>query len=91
MKINEKIKQLRLLGRFSQADIAKKLFISQRAYCDIENGKTKLDIERLEQIAKLYDIDVLDIIASTKNKELNSQKIRNLEIEIESLKNLLSK
>lgn len=46
MKINEKIKQLRLLSGFSQADIAKKLFISQRAYCDVENGKTKLDIDR---------------------------------------------
>ncbi|WP_051230495.1 helix-turn-helix domain-containing protein [Epilithonimonas caeni] len=89
MKINEKIKQLRLLSGLSQADTAKKLFISQRAYCDIENGKTKLDIDRLEQIAKLYDIDVLDMIA--KSKESNTQKIKRLEREIESLKNLLAK
>ncbi len=89
MKINEKIKQLRLLGGLSQADTAKKLFISQRAYCDIENGKTKLDIDRLEQIAKLYDIDVLDMIA--KSKDSNTQKIKRLEREIESLKNLLAK
>lgn len=29
MKINEKIKQLRLLGGFSQANIAKKLYITE--------------------------------------------------------------
>ncbi|WP_312767714.1 helix-turn-helix transcriptional regulator [Epilithonimonas sp.] len=91
MKINEKIKQLRLLSGFSQADIAKKLFISQRAYCDIEKGKTKLDIDRLEQIAKLYNTDAFDILATITSKESNSQKIKNLETEIENLKNLLTK
>ena len=46
-----------------------KSYISQRAYCDIENGKTKLDIDRLEQTAELYNTDALDILATIKSKE----------------------
>lgn len=48
MQVGHKIKRIRELKGLSQAEVAKKLFISQRAYSDIENDKTKLDLDRLE-------------------------------------------
>lgn len=62
MKIGSKIKRIRELKGFSQTEIAEKLHISQRAYSDIENDKTKLDLERLFQLASIYQIDPIDLI-----------------------------
>jgi len=39
MQIGNKIKRIRELKGLSQADVAEKLHISQRAYSDIENDK----------------------------------------------------
>ncbi|ROI13890.1 MULTISPECIES: helix-turn-helix transcriptional regulator [Epilithonimonas] len=91
MKINEKIKQLRALSSYSQAYVAEKLFISQRAYSDIENGKTKIDIDRLKDIAKLFDTSILDILTTSQNQEIYLQKIKHLESEVELLKERLNK
>lgn len=52
-----KIKKLREQIGLTQDDMAFALNISQNAYCLIENGKTKLDIERLFKIAEVLKVD----------------------------------
>lgn len=61
--ICKKIKELRLSNRYSQADVADKLHMSQNAYSELETGKVKkIDVERLSQIAALYKVPVSQLI-----------------------------
>ena len=62
MQIGNKIERIRKLKGYSQVEVAEKLFISPRAYSDIENDKTKLDLERLESLANIYEMDQLDLL-----------------------------
>lgn len=57
-----RIRRLRELYRFSQDAVADKLGITQAAYSRLESGRTRLDLERLEQIAKLYGLTQLDLM-----------------------------
>lgn len=56
--ILQKIKDLRKKNNYSQQDVAELLNMNQNTYSDFESGKTKLDIERLYQIAALYKIQL---------------------------------
>ena len=40
------------------------LNMSQNAYSELESGKRRLDIEKLEQIAAHYKISLLQLVAS---------------------------
>lgn len=60
--ICERIKSLRKKHGYSQFDIADMLNMSQNAYSELESGKRRLDIERLEQIATHYKITLLQLI-----------------------------
>jgi transcriptional regulator with XRE-family HTH domain len=60
--ICRKIKILRKKYGYSQEDVAVLLNMGQNTYSQIESGKTKIDIERLQQIALLYKISVHDIL-----------------------------
>lgn len=61
-----RIKRLREFRNFTRQYLADMLEISQNAYSKIENGSTKLTIERLEQIAQLLDVPV-DTVLSEKS------------------------
>ncbi len=61
-----RIKRIREFRNFTQQYLADKLDISQNAYSKIENGTTKLTIDRLEQLAKLLDVPVESILSSEK-------------------------
>ncbi|MBP8114334.1 MAG: helix-turn-helix transcriptional regulator [Chitinophagaceae bacterium] len=54
--ILQKIKELRRKHSYSQQEVAELLNMGQNTYSDMESGKTKLDIERLYQIAGLYKV-----------------------------------
>lgn len=91
MKIYEKIKLLRISKGMTQTQVSKNLFISQRAYSDVENGKTKLDIERLEMIAKIFEINISYFFESDISEDFYKTKIKQMEREIDFLRNLLNK
>ncbi len=63
MEIGEKIRKIRTLKGFSQEYIAEQLKISQVAYSDIENNKTKLSLQRLENLSEIFDVSITDILA----------------------------
>jgi len=60
--ILEKIKEIRTKKGISQDFIASKLKIEQASYGLIENGKRKLKYSTLEQIAIIFEMEVIDII-----------------------------
>lgn len=64
MSINEKIRRIRESKEWSQEQMAEKLNMSLNGYAKIERGETKLYLDKLEQIAQILDIDVVELIQS---------------------------
>lgn len=62
MKINEKIRFMRQLKEFSQEEMAEKLGLSLNGYANIERGETDVQMSRLEQIATIFEIDLLELL-----------------------------
>jgi transcriptional regulator with XRE-family HTH domain len=56
------IKDIRINLSYSQEFISTKLGMEQVSYGLIENGKRKLKYETLEQIALVFNMNVIDII-----------------------------
>ena len=61
--IATKLRKLRELYGYPQEYVAYQMGISQAAYSTKENGKTELSLTVLEQLAGLYQISMLDLIA----------------------------
>lgn len=57
MTIAEKVKDLRIKRNWRQEYVANELEISQSTYSALENGTSKLTIERAEALAELHGID----------------------------------
>ena len=58
MKYTERIRALREDHDKTQAEIAELLNVGQRTYCDYEFGKTRIPIDRLITLAKLYNVSM---------------------------------
>jgi transcriptional regulator with XRE-family HTH domain len=67
-KISIQIKKLRRDFPYTQVEMAKKVNLSLGAYKNIENGVTRLDMERLEQICKVLKINITELINSAKGQ-----------------------
>lgn len=57
MSIQDNIRLLREMNDWSQEDMAQKMNMSPNGYARIERGETKLHLDKLNQIAKVFDID----------------------------------
>ena len=64
MNINDKIRTLREFNHWSQEEMAEKLAMSANGYAKIERGQTNINIEKLKQIAQIFNIDMVDLIAN---------------------------
>lgn len=62
MRANEKIRYLREHFDLTQEQMATKLGLSTNGYANLERGETKLDVERLEQIANVFGIDFMELM-----------------------------
>lgn len=60
--IHRAIKKFRDARSLTQPEIAGKLNISLKAYQNFENGITKLDLERLQEVAKILEVSVEDLM-----------------------------
>lgn len=56
------IKKIRESKGYSQEYIADEINISQSAYSDLENNKTKLDLVRLQKIANVLQVNLTSIL-----------------------------
>lgn len=52
-----KLRVLRIGRNWSQDEIAEKIGISQAAYAKLESGRTRLTINRAQQLADVYEIE----------------------------------
>lgn len=62
MKTTEKIREQRENLNWSQEQMAEKLNLTANGYAKIERGKTKLYLDRLEQIAQIFNIDTTKLL-----------------------------
>ncbi|MBS9780079.1 MAG: helix-turn-helix transcriptional regulator [Moraxellaceae bacterium] len=62
MLVQEKIRMLRELNHWTQEDMAERMNLSQNGYAKIELGKSRLDLNKLQKIADIFQIDVTELI-----------------------------
>lgn len=62
MQIGQKIRKVRELRNFTQEFMAKSLGITQGAYSRIETGQTMIDLNRMEEIARILNVDTFTIM-----------------------------
>jgi transcriptional regulator with XRE-family HTH domain len=60
--IHREIKKYREIRLLTQPQMAEKLNISLKAYQNFENGVTKMDLERLQEVAKILEVSIDDLI-----------------------------
>ncbi len=82
MLLHKKIRFLRLNKGWSQETMAEKLEMSSNGYGSIERGETNVQLSRVSQIAKLFDISISELFQDANGKNvLNSMGHHNIEIQ----------
>ncbi|MFB7142797.1 helix-turn-helix domain-containing protein [Gottfriedia sp. NPDC056225] len=71
MELGDKLKMLRKEHKYSQNDLAEKLYVTAQAISKWENNKSVPDIINLVQLSELYDVSLDFLIKS--DKELQSK------------------
>jgi transcriptional regulator with XRE-family HTH domain len=77
--LGKKIRLLRHQKGWSQEDVAKRLDISIPAFSKIETGITDINLSRLEQISKLFDMTVVQLLTYN-DTEQQEKYISELEV-----------
>ena len=67
MKVHEKIRKIRELKNFSQENMAEQLQMSVNGYAKIERGEVGLQMDKLEKIADVLGMDVVDLLSVDKS------------------------
>jgi len=67
--LGKKIRLLRHQKGWSQEDVAKRLDISIPAFSKIETGITDINLSRLEQISKLFEMTVVQLLTYNDNEQ----------------------
>lgn len=65
MEVTERIRTLREINQWSQEEMAEKMNVSTNTYARLERGETRLSLDKLEKIAMIFNINVLELIASS--------------------------
>jgi transcriptional regulator with XRE-family HTH domain len=79
MRIGEKLRLLRKLKGYTQETMAGKLRMERRSYANLENNVTKIDMERMTQIAEVYGIELEELLVFDENKILEKCFNKNIE------------
>jgi transcriptional regulator with XRE-family HTH domain len=67
--LGKKIRLLRHQRSWSQEDVAKRLDISIPAFSKIETGITDINLSRLEQIATLFEMTVVQLLTFSDSEQ----------------------
>jgi transcriptional regulator with XRE-family HTH domain len=78
------IRKLRQKNGWSQKHVAQRLHISIPALSKIETGMTDINISRLNQLADLFEVSVLDIICIEKYHPMteSNEKVNQLIVDL---------
>ncbi len=63
MKVSEKIRTIREINHLTQEDMANQLHMSTNGYANIERGETKVNTDKLEKIAEVFDMTVGELMS----------------------------
>ena len=66
MNIQDKIRTLREEKNWTQDDMADKMGMSKAGYGKIERGESRVSLEKLEKIAQIFDVDIIELIKDNK-------------------------
>jgi transcriptional regulator with XRE-family HTH domain len=91
--VGKNIRTLRHQRGWSQEDVARRLGISIPAFSKIETGVTDINLSRLEQIANIYEVNVVNLLSleieevepQISNLSIAQKKIIDREAEIANL------
>ena len=91
--VGKNIRTIRHQRGWSQEDVANRLGISIPAFSKIETGVTDINLSRLEQIANIYEVNVVNLISldaapvepQVSNLNIAQKKILEREAEIANL------
>ncbi|MDR3697864.1 helix-turn-helix transcriptional regulator [Mucilaginibacter sp.] len=91
--VGKNIRTLRHQRGWSQEDVANRLGISIPAFSKIETGVTDINLSRLEQIANIYEVNVINLLSldaesaepQVSNLSIAQKKIIDREAEIANL------
>jgi transcriptional regulator with XRE-family HTH domain len=76
--VGKNIRTIRHQHGWSQEDVANRLGISIPAFSKIETGVTDINLSRLEQIANIYEVNVVNLLAL--DTEETEPQVSNLSI-----------
>jgi transcriptional regulator with XRE-family HTH domain len=91
--VGKNIRTLRHQHGWSQEDVANRLGISIPAFSKIETGVTDINLSRLEQIANIFELNVVNLLAldaeeidlTPSNLSVAQKKLGDREAEIANL------
>ena len=91
--VGKNIRTLRHKRGWSQEEVANRLGISIPAFSKIETGVTDINLSRLEQIANIYEVNVVNLLSleieeaepQVSNLTIAQKKINDREAEIANL------
>jgi len=64
MEVHDKIRVMREINQWSQEEMAEKLSMSPNGYAKIERGQSSINLDKLQQIANVFNIDMGELITS---------------------------
>lgn len=79
-EINENIKIIRLGNQWTQKEMANKLGISQNGYQKLESGESDITFTRLQQIADVFQMSVVEVIEYPNSNSGDSERVMELEV-----------
>jgi len=71
MELPKNLKTIRKLRNLTQETVTEKLGISTYSYAKIERGETDVNISRLQQIAKIMEIELSQLFCLDEKKIFN--------------------
>lgn len=66
METHDKIRAMREINQWTQEEMAEKLEMSANGYSKIERGVSSLNLEKLEQIANIFNIEAGELLTNDK-------------------------
>lgn len=104
MDIAKNLAQLRKDKHLTQEQMAEKLAMSKNGYAKLERGESKITVEHLQNIANVFNIDIVDLLKEERDFSLligdnhgnyankyydNAQELEKLQLIIDHQKQLL--
>ena len=71
--VGNAIRTIRKQKELKQLDISTQLGVEQSTYAKIENGQIKFTVERLFELAKIFDVPVIYFFEDTRVNKKNSE------------------